>query len=189
MGQLIDLTGKRFERWLVIKYAYHNPDIFWLCKCDCGVERAVNGSILRKNQSKSCGCYAKELQKLKVGEKHHNWKGKNISVGQLHTRMYKRVKNRGICKLCKKKSKTDLANKSQKYKHDIRDWMWLCRKCHRKYDNMPNRLWKTRKANKKGTIIKIKKDWEKGLTTKDLMEKYGLVQSTIWRITHNLVWN
>jgi hypothetical protein len=27
----------------------------WLCRCDCGTERVVNGRDLRKGHSKSCG--------------------------------------------------------------------------------------------------------------------------------------
>lgn len=63
MGELIDLTGKRFGRWAVIEHAgktVHGENT-WLCKCDCGTIKTVSGIDLRKGTSKSCGCLAREL--------------------------------------------------------------------------------------------------------------------------------
>lgn len=55
-----DESGKRYGKWTVIKrvdtplgLAYH---VFFLCRCDCGTERAVNGKMLRNGGSESCGC-------------------------------------------------------------------------------------------------------------------------------------
>lgn len=69
MGKLIDLTGKRFGRWTVVKKAEskiigEKPVVFWKCKCDCGTERDVEGKSLRSGASESCGC----LQKQKAAE-------------------------------------------------------------------------------------------------------------------------
>jgi hypothetical protein len=57
-----DLTGQRFGRFLVIKQLdkRKNKQIMWLCKCDCGKEKEVRGNILRRGQSKSCGCFQRE---------------------------------------------------------------------------------------------------------------------------------
>jgi len=61
MGTFIDLTGKRFGRWTVIKRASsrkigNKPAILWKCRCDCGEFREVLGSSLRSGVSRSCGC-------------------------------------------------------------------------------------------------------------------------------------
>jgi hypothetical protein len=61
MGVFIDLTGKRFGRWTVIRKTDSigngkKPCVYWLCKCDCGVMREVTGSSLRSGVSLSCGC-------------------------------------------------------------------------------------------------------------------------------------
>lgn len=63
MGQVIDLKGERFGRWLVLSRL---PDdegkrTVWKCLCECGTIRAVKSGGLRRGQSKSCGCYAREV--------------------------------------------------------------------------------------------------------------------------------
>lgn len=58
MPPFIDLTEQRFGRWLVLERgentSYNHPR--WWCMCECGNKKLVKGSILRKGQSKSCGC-------------------------------------------------------------------------------------------------------------------------------------
>jgi hypothetical protein len=52
-----DLTGRRFGRWLVLSWhARRRKAHLWLCRCDCGTERAVEAGQLRSGHSKSCGC-------------------------------------------------------------------------------------------------------------------------------------
>ena len=61
MGQLIDLTGKRFGYLLVTGRA---PDTYtksghqkinWFCTCDCGRDTIVDGKSLRSGATQSCG--------------------------------------------------------------------------------------------------------------------------------------
>ena len=33
----------------------------WLCRCDCGKEKIISGTHLRRGKIVSCGCYAHEL--------------------------------------------------------------------------------------------------------------------------------
>jgi hypothetical protein len=51
-------AGKRYGKWLVLEEAPREPDgwIRWLCRCDCGTERAILGYQLRRGNSTSCGC-------------------------------------------------------------------------------------------------------------------------------------
>lgn len=60
---LKDETGKRYGRWTVLEKAESNDrgDAYWLCRCDCGTERVVKGGSLRSGDSKSCGCYHREV--------------------------------------------------------------------------------------------------------------------------------
>lgn len=120
--ELIDLTGKKFGRLVVIyREGYRKKRIQWLCKCDCGNNIRVDGGHLRNGHTKSCGCI--------------KWKGDKVQYRALHTRMYKEVKKPKKCTFCKKEKKLDLANISQTYKISKDDWMWLCHSCHGKYDN------------------------------------------------------
>lgn len=57
MAKLIDLTGQRFGRLVVIKYLGKST---WQCKCDCGNEVAVHGGNLKSHSTQSCGCLQKE---------------------------------------------------------------------------------------------------------------------------------
>jgi hypothetical protein len=64
ISNIINLTGRRFGRLVVIKNTNkktNDKSIIWLCKCDCGKEKEINGSSLRKGSTKSCGCLQKEV--------------------------------------------------------------------------------------------------------------------------------
>lgn len=58
-----DLTGERFGRLTVIRRDDSVPvgePARWICKCDCGNEKSIGASMLRKGFTKSCGCLRKE---------------------------------------------------------------------------------------------------------------------------------
>lgn len=58
-SQVIDRTGHRYGRWTVkFRVKNKNGRAQWLCQCDCGTRRVVQGSALSK--SKSCGCLTAE---------------------------------------------------------------------------------------------------------------------------------
>lgn len=69
--KLIDLSGKRFGRWIVIGQSHKdkNGQIYWHCRCDCGNEKNVSGSSLRFGQSFSCGCMAREIWAARCRER------------------------------------------------------------------------------------------------------------------------
>ena len=58
-----DLSGQRFGRLVVLRRegttSYRTAA--WLCRCDCGNQRVISGSSLRKGDSKSCGCLRDEI--------------------------------------------------------------------------------------------------------------------------------
>jgi hypothetical protein len=61
----IDLTGQRFERFVVIKLDHIDKvrGAYWLCVCDCGNKKVVTSANL-KSGTKSCGCYIKEISSI-----------------------------------------------------------------------------------------------------------------------------
>ena len=63
-----DLTGNRYGRWTVTKWAGRRRDrhSVWLCRCVCGQESTVRGRDLRNGTSRSCGC----LRAEKCGDTH-----------------------------------------------------------------------------------------------------------------------
>jgi len=76
----IDLTGRRFGRWLVLRSSdtLLSGKQEWLCQCDCGNSATVRSAHLRSDKSTSCGCYIKAKLKAGIGTTH----------GMTHTRTY-----------------------------------------------------------------------------------------------------
>ncbi len=62
MSRLIDLTGQRFGRLLVIERAANDRhrEAMWLCRCDCEKLRVVRGRDMRSGRSLSCGCWKRQ---------------------------------------------------------------------------------------------------------------------------------
>lgn len=75
-----DITGKRFGKLVAIKPVGtkgKSKTIHWLCRCDCGTIKTVDGNSLRRGKQVSCGCVAherfKHIDRTKIG-------GNNASV-------------------------------------------------------------------------------------------------------------
>lgn len=73
----IDMTGWVMKehgvdnsRWTVIKRMDNNPQqqSMWLCRCECGNEKIVEGNKLRTGWSKSCGCYNNDVFKNNISK-------------------------------------------------------------------------------------------------------------------------
>lgn len=68
MTKLIELTGRRFGRLVVLERAPYNDNqnkSVWVCRCDCGKVLNVSGSHLRRGNTQSCGCYRSELSSIR----------------------------------------------------------------------------------------------------------------------------
>lgn len=100
-----DLTGQKFGRLTVIKRADNNKNgsTRWLCKCDCGNEKIVEGGHLRSNKIKSCGCLLTDIL-IKRNYTHgmtntrlfHIWQGIKIRCYNKNFEHYKYYGGRGI---------------------------------------------------------------------------------------------
>lgn len=85
------IEGNRYGKWTVIKM--HSLDntkrnTKWLCRCDCGKEKAVSRVSLVNGNSQSCGCLRHPPIKLKIKNNIYidkngcwNWKGKTKKDG------------------------------------------------------------------------------------------------------------
>ena len=61
----LDLSGQRFGRWVVIERDTSLPRTMWICVCDCGNTKSVESNSLKLGTSISCGCYRKELNRIR----------------------------------------------------------------------------------------------------------------------------
>lgn len=105
MGKLIDLTGQRFGRLIVVKQM---PAVKrraqWLCVCDCGAEKIVPAGHLMYGHTKSCGCLRKDQMRESAstldghcGEKLHGvWNAMKQRCQNPRSRDYKFYGLRGI---------------------------------------------------------------------------------------------
>lgn len=51
----IDETGNRYGKWTVLSRAgTRGRQAMWLCRCDCGTEKRVEGHLLRIGHTKQC---------------------------------------------------------------------------------------------------------------------------------------
>jgi hypothetical protein len=83
-GNVIDISGRKFGRWIVVSTAFSNRRgvIMWNCQCDCGTSRIVSGNQLRRGMSRSCGC-------LKIEELREIMKYRNLTHGLSCTPAYR----------------------------------------------------------------------------------------------------
>lgn len=72
----IDITGNRYNKWTVIKYAARKGG-YWNCRCDCGMLSEVWGGDLKRGGSNSCvWCKKPNLRKPfedLTGKVYGNW--------------------------------------------------------------------------------------------------------------------
>jgi|SRR5436190_7417237 len=122
---LIDITGHRFGRLTAVTRLPADPHMsVWLCRCDCGEMTEVFLANLRRNNTRSCGCLAREGNNYKHGAnrcgkttpEYTAWVG---MLGRCHNRnhhKYPDYGNRGItvCERWRSSFKTFLADMGPK---------------------------------------------------------------------------
>lgn len=74
------------------------------------------------------------------GAKNGMWRGNKVSYSAIHDWVKWHLPKSEVCNECKKVPPLDLANISNKYKRDLSDWEWLCRRCHMIKDGRLERL-------------------------------------------------
>jgi hypothetical protein len=64
---MVLVPGQKINHFVVIEL--HHQDKrwrrHWLCKCRCGKQKVVQGSLLTSGNTKSCGCWSKEAARLR----------------------------------------------------------------------------------------------------------------------------
>jgi hypothetical protein len=105
-GKIIDLTGKRFGRWVALALHPERSRFSaarWVCRCDCGNERIVRGYDLTRGHSKSCNCIRKEMlakrntkHGLRCSRAYECWASMKRRCFNPRQRAYPRYGGRGI---------------------------------------------------------------------------------------------
>lgn len=76
-----------------------------------------------------------KIRKSKLKSKNPMWKGDNVGYFALHNWVKRHKQKPKFCEDCLKiTNQLDISNISGKYKRDINDFKWLCRKCHIDFD-------------------------------------------------------
>ena len=104
-----DLTGQKFGRLTVIERVENdkNGSTRWLCRCECGNEKIIEGGHLRSHKIKSCGCLLTDVL-IKRNYTHgmtntrlfHIWQGIKNRCYNKNFEHYKHYGERGIT-ICK----------------------------------------------------------------------------------------
>lgn len=83
ISKLVDLTGKRFGRLVVVERAEDRIEksgkrrVMWKCLCDCGNEVTVLSDNIKRGLTLSCGCFRNEYLSKKMS-----------THGDTNTRLY-----------------------------------------------------------------------------------------------------
>ena len=112
----------------------------------CGKEFRTTGGEISRNGGLTCSrkCYYSRLKTL-LEEKYGD---KKLTVKSVHVWITRKKGQPKFCEFCKSTTEKqyDWSNISLKYLRNLSDWQRLCRKCHIKYDNHPQK--------RKETLIK-----------------------------------
>jgi hypothetical protein len=105
MGQFVDITGKKFNRLLVLRASGRDKygQAIWDCRCDCGNEITATGYQIRNGRIMSCGCYLHEItveRDTKHGKSgiriYRIWSGMKTRCTNKNRKEYKHYGGRGI---------------------------------------------------------------------------------------------
>lgn len=143
-----DMSGSRIGRLLVL-YNIKNKGkpLVWLCKCECGNEKIISGSLLRRGESKSCGCLRKEtLNKNREGF----LKNKVRVIGETRKRIdakWRKIildKFENKCIICDNTYKLEAHHlesfkKSKELRVHENNGVALCYNCHKKFHSVCGR--------------------------------------------------
>ena len=104
MAKLIDLSGQKFDKLLVLEKALSRArHVYWRCQCDCGNIVEVSGESLRRNIPHNCGCVKQkaksEIEQLKQ-QKLNYLVGKTFGKLTVIERTNERINNSVVWK-CK----------------------------------------------------------------------------------------
>lgn len=91
-----DMVGKKFGRLQVESLAYIKKNAYWNCICECGNKCIINGSKMRNETTKSCGCMRKTQKGLSMSKTYNSWRAMLQRCYDTSIPHYKRYGEKGI---------------------------------------------------------------------------------------------
>ena len=125
----------------------------------CGIEVSYSSLLCKKHVDRSY-LHTKEfiensterLIKLVTNEKTHpRWKGEKVGYVSLHKWVQKHKGKPSKCEFCgtEENRRYEWAHIKDKLGRNLDNWIRLCVSCHRKYDDIGNKVWIKRRLNDK----------------------------------------
>ena len=185
MGRKVkDISGTRFGRLVVGTRTDNSASgaARWRVLCDCGVEKAVQGSTLTAGGTVSCGCYARE-QAIKRNTTHGGTSSFEFSAWTSMRRRcldkkhvaYERYGGQGIT----------ICERWGGFSFFLQD-MGVCPFPHGSIDRLDNKkgysaencrgLLKSEQSKYRGNVV-----WLDGMTLPDAAHKHGIKETTLRR--------
>jgi hypothetical protein len=104
--------------------------------------------------------HMKKLNANQANEDNRYWKGEKVGYKGLHQWVRNHLERPNLCSICNEKESREVANLDGKYSRDLKTWVWTCRSCHMRMDNVGNRAWITRRAQEHDLKFPFKKKME-----------------------------
>ncbi len=103
VSPIVDRVGQRFGRLVVVELAEGRTaggGVRWLCRCDCGGTKVVNGGAMVAGNVKSCGCLhadaAHRTHGMSGAAEHKAWGAMRSRCNDPKNRSYPDYGGRGI---------------------------------------------------------------------------------------------
>lgn len=130
----------------------------------------------------------RKIENYKRDENHHNWKGDDVGYTALHEWVSKKISKPVFCPKCKKKRKLELSNKGI-YNRDLKNWEWLCRKCHINKDGRNHKGEKNGRAKLNSQkVLEIREKYNTKDDYTKIGKKYKVSYWTISQIINRKLW-
>jgi hypothetical protein len=154
--------------------------------------KGLKGFITHTEESKE------KIRISKLGNKNNMWKGNSVGYNALHSWIKRHKPKPNLCEDCKKESPYDLANISGRYLRNVKDYKWVCRRCHMIEDGRGKEIYMYAPDNKgvnngqskldEKKVLEIRKLLKEGLPHKKIAEKFNVARVTITDINLNRRW-
>lgn len=204
--KIIDLSGKRFGRLVVIKRTgtkvrNKQKRPLWSCMCDCGKKIETMGESLRNGHTRSCGCLA--LDKLKERATKHGmvkshfwlkWYSMRQRCNNKYSSTYYKYGARGVKVIPRWET-------FENFRDDMYESYLLHSKEYGEKETTLDRIdlgnyeknncrWATNSEQAKNKRYNSFVEYKgKKMTCSDWAKETGIMENTIWQRLHTLKWS